>query len=84
MKKLLTRGLTGAVFVAVMVFAILWSRTWLFNLLLVVTCIALYEYRAVLWVNRIRLPMALYYVILLLIYFLLSAVIRAESNESAL
>ena len=76
MKKLLTRGLTGVVFVAVMVFAILWSRTWLFNLLLVVTCIALYEYRAVLWVNRIRLPMALYYVILLLIYFLLSAVIR--------
>lgn len=76
MKKLLTRGLTGAVFVAVMVFAILWSRTWLFNLLLVVTCIALYEYRSVLWENRIRLPMALYYVISLLVYFLLSAVTR--------
>ena len=76
MKKLLTRGLTDAVFVAVMVFAILWSRSLLFNLLLVVTCIALYEYRAVLWENRIRLPMALYYVVLLLIYFLLSAVTR--------
>lgn len=76
MKKLLTRSLTGALFVAVMVFSILWSRTLLFNLLLVVTCIALYEYRAVLWENRIRLPMALYYVISLLVYFLLSTLTR--------
>ena len=70
MKKLLTRGLTGAIFVAVMVFSILWSRTLLFNLLLVVTCIGLYEFNSVLQENGIRLPAALFYIITLTAYFL--------------
>jgi phosphatidate cytidylyltransferase len=73
MKKLLTRSLTGAIFVAVMVFSILWSSTVLFNLLLVVTCVGLYEYRTVLWENRIRLPMVLFYTVSLLVYFLVSS-----------
>ncbi len=74
MKKLLTRSITGALFVAVMVFSILWSNVLLFNVLLVFTCIALYEYRDILWQNDIHLPMALFYTISLLVYFLLSAV----------
>jgi len=73
MAKLLTRSLTGALFVVVMVFAILWSSTLLFNLLLVVTCIGLYEYRSIMWENGIRLPMLAFYSVSLLVYFLVSS-----------
>ena len=71
MNKFLTRTLTGAVFVALMVFSILWSQTLLVNVFLVFTCIGLYEYRTILWENGIRLSV-LFYVVALLVYFLLS------------
>lgn len=71
MKKFLTRTLTGAVYVALMVFSILWSQSLLVNVLLVFTCIGLYEYRTILWENNVRLS-AFFYVVALLVYFLLS------------
>ncbi|MBP5613315.1 MAG: phosphatidate cytidylyltransferase [Bacteroidales bacterium] len=74
MKKLLTRSITGALFVAVMVLCILWNYVLLFNLLLVITCIALFEYRDILWQNGIHLPMVLFYTVCLAVFFMLSVV----------
>ena len=71
MKKLLIRTLTGALFVALVVFSVLFSQTVLFNVFLVFTCLGLYEYRSMLLPNGVRLPV-LFYVIGLAVYFLLS------------
>lgn len=71
MKKLLVRTLTGAFFVALVTFSVLFSPTVLFNVFLVFACLGLYEYRSMLQQKGIRLPV-LFYVIGMGVYFLLS------------
>jgi phosphatidate cytidylyltransferase len=67
MKTLLTRTLTGLLFVAVVVFAILSKPLVLLNVFLVFACIALYEYRSLWNVKQIYLS-PLFFVIALLLY----------------
>lgn len=71
MKILLTRTITGIVFVGLIIFAIL-SNPWiLFNVLLIFTCLALLEYRNLLTTKNIHLS-PLFFIPALAIYFMVA------------
>lgn len=69
MKVLLTRTLTGLLFVAVVVFSILSNPLILLNVFLIFTCIALFEYRNLLNIKQIYLS-PVFFIIGLLFYLL--------------
>jgi phosphatidate cytidylyltransferase len=73
MKSLLIRTATGIVFIALIITAILFSDKVLFNVFLLFTGIALYEYRTLLLSKQIHLSI-LFYVVALAIYLILSYV----------
>lgn len=68
MKVLLTRTLTGILFIGIIVLAIV-SNAWvLFNVFLIFCCIGLYEYKNLLSKKDIRLDIS-FYIISLIVYF---------------
>ncbi len=70
MKVLLTRTLTGILFVALIILAII-SNAWiLFNVFLIFSCIGLYEYKNLLTKKNIQLDVS-FYIISIIIYFLI-------------
>jgi len=78
MKSLLIRTLTGLLFIAVIIASILFSDVMfnkvfsvLFNVFLLFTCLALYEYRSLLQRQKINLSI-FFYIVSLLVYFMLS------------
>ena len=80
MKSLLIRTLTGILFIAVIIASVLFSDVMfkgiynaLFNVFLLFTCVALYEYRSLLLQQKINLSI-FFYIAALLIYFLVSYV----------
>ncbi|MDD3281752.1 MAG: phosphatidate cytidylyltransferase [Bacteroidales bacterium] len=71
MKALLTRALTGIIFVGLIIFSIV-SNPWiLFNVFLIITCLALFEYRNLLMTKSIRLS-PLFFVPALAVYFMIA------------
>ncbi|MBP7102319.1 MAG: phosphatidate cytidylyltransferase [Bacteroidales bacterium] len=71
MKVLLTRTLTGIIFVGLIIFSIV-SNSWiLFNVFLIFTCLALFEYRNLLMVKDIRLS-PLFFIPALAVYFMIA------------
>ncbi len=71
MKTLLTRTLTGLLFIAVVIASVLISPTILLNVFLIFTCIGLVEYRLMVSENGVALS-TMFYVLALSTYFLLS------------
>ncbi len=71
MKSLLIRAITGILFITVVIASIFLSDMVLFNVFLLFTCIALYEYRSLLLPEKINLSI-FFYVISLSIYFIVS------------
>ena len=70
MKQLLIRTITGAIFVALMIWATLSAKMVLFNVFLIFTCIALYEYVKMLNAKDINISWAFYIVALALYFFI--------------
>ena len=70
MKQLLIRTITGAVFVALMIWATLSAKMVLFNVFLIFTCIALFEYVKMLNAKDINISWAFYIVALVLYFFI--------------
>ena len=75
MKTFLVRTVTGILFITVVITSILFSDKvdmLMFNVFLVFTCIALYEYRNLLLQKNIKLSLFFFYAISLMLYFILS------------
>lgn len=71
MKSLLIRTLTGILFISIVILSILFSGKVLFNVFLLFSCIALFEYRTLLVQKGINLSF-FFYITALLVYFLIS------------
>lgn len=71
MKILLTRTISGIVFVGLIIFAIVINSWVLFNVFLIFTCLALFEYKNLLIIKNIHLS-PLFFIPALAIYFMVA------------